>query len=56
MASSSQASAYMAANANDGNVNSYWEGLDNSGYPRLSFTANTGWSAAQVAEFQIFAS
>jgi hypothetical protein len=121
---------FTASYANDGNLSTYWEGLDNSGYPQtltvnlgsatsiatvvlelpplavwtprtqtvsvlgsdddstwntltpsasynfsystgntvtiqlpagtsaryvqLSFTANTGWSAAQIAEFQVF--
>jgi hypothetical protein len=131
ISASSNASGYPATNANDGNPDTYWEGLDNSGYPQtltvnlgsntsigtiildlpplsdwpnrtetlsvlgstddsswttlvasagynfsystgntvtidlpsgssaqyvqLNFTANTGWSAAQVSEFEIFA-
>ena len=128
--SSSNASGYPAADANDGNTSTYWESLDGAGYPQtltvnlgstqsvgsitldlppssawstrtetlsvlgsangstfsqivgsagytfnpstgntvtislpsgtstqyvqLSFTANTGWSAAQVSEFEVF--
>jgi hypothetical protein len=43
---SGSASGYPAANANDGNADTYWEGLDNSGYPQ-TLTVNLG-SAASV--------
>ncbi|HTJ72100.1 MAG TPA: discoidin domain-containing protein [Actinospica sp.] len=43
LSSSSNASGYPAANANDGNTSTYWESLDGSAYPQ-TLTANLGAS------------
>jgi hypothetical protein len=45
MSSNSVESGYPASNANDGNTNTYWEGIDGGAYPQ-TLTANLGQSTS----------
>ncbi|KAF9120765.1 hypothetical protein BGX30_002964 [Mortierella sp. GBA39] len=65
MSASSYTQTYAPANAGDSNQATYWESNNNAfphftaapaRYVRLVFTANSGWPAGQISEFEVYGS